>query len=75
MATSTPEQLDDQADKVGVALSEVEYQLRELFNELNFADFDLTEEQDNDLRRLMRVRDLVEIASELYPYPSGPDRE
>lgn len=74
MASVLPEQLDNLADEVGVALSEVEWRVRELFNDVNFGP-DLDEDGEKNLRRLMQVRDLLEIATELYPYPYGEDRQ
>lgn len=70
LASLTPEQLDAQADKVGVLLSEVDEQIRLLFVELNFGP-DMNDEQESALHVLSQVRSLVEIATELYPYPTN----
>lgn len=77
MEFTAEEELDNRADEVGVALSEVEWELCQLFGKLNFLDVpeDKQDELEDNLRKLGRVRDLVTIAIELYPYPYGEDRE
>jgi hypothetical protein len=75
MAKSEAEILDDQADKVGVMLSEAQDALRLLFDEINFGpEIESGSEADSALTQLQHVTRLVDVAVDLYPYPFGEDR-
>lgn len=73
MTKTIEERLDDEADAVGVALSETEDKIRELFNTINMRP-DLDSEGEKRLFTLKHVRDLLNIAVELYPFPYGDER-
>lgn len=61
---------DFQTSIVGDKLNELTDEINQLFGALNFLDVDESEQDqlETDLDALGRVRDLVRIAAELYPY-------
>lgn len=55
---------------LGEKLRDLEFEITQLFGALNFLDVDESEQDqlERDLDSLKHVRELVYIASELYPY-------
>ena len=66
----TVEQIDIQCAKVGTKLHDLTVEIHDLFQSIDYGPALESDETNMAFERLQDVRNLIDVASNIYPYPT-----